>query len=90
MHIVEEVPDVAWEGAPVLRWRFDCRAQLSGRHPSPVRVVKKDPADSDQVRVPLRNDGLNLVRFVDEADGDGWNINLVSDFLGKRHLIAHR
>jgi hypothetical protein len=56
--------------------------------PGPARLVEHGPGHAHQVGLAGGDDGLGLLRFGDQAHGDGRQPGLCADALGKGQLVA--
>src|SRR2546426_3566608 len=74
--------------APVLRRRENLATEFGGGVPAPARVVEHGTRERDHVGLAGRNDLFSLLRFRDQADGDGGKPGGLPDRLREQHLVA--
>ena len=61
---------------------------MCGGMPRPARVVQHRPRERDGIGLAVAENGLCMVRFADQADGDDGHPQFRLQALGKRHLIS--
>src|ERR1700722_10259141 len=66
----EQQLQIARLGAPILRRRFDARAQLCRCVTRPARVVEHAASYRDQIRLTARDDLVALPGLRDQPDGN--------------------